>query len=318
MLTNSSSSFSASYDSATKFISAAVCLVLLGAAIATRSTLVACLSILVIGLSYAYSPRSYVISEGTLFIRRLVGKAGIPLNAMREVRAAESDDLKGCTRLFGNGGLFGYYGLFRTSKLGKCSWYVTNRGNAVILITGAKTMVLSPDDVNGFVATLRIAASMPDAKLTGSVSSSAQANGRSGGFAKLLGIAIGILVVLLLAGSLLYSPGPPKYTLTAEGLAIHDRFYPVTLKTAEIDVENIKTVDIGTDADWKPTMRTNGFSNFHYHSGWFRAANGRKVRMYRADSRSLVLLPPKGAGTPVLLEVKQPDAFIQEALQAWR
>jgi hypothetical protein len=129
---------------------------------------------------------------------------------------------------------------------------------------------------------------------------------------------IGILVILLVAGALLYSPGPPKYTLTSEGLTIHDRFYPVTVRAADVDVEHIQVVDIGVDPHWRPTMRTNGFANARYRSGWFRVAGGEKVRMYRTDSRRLVLLPPKGEAAPVLIEVKQPEAFIQEVRQAWR
>jgi hypothetical protein len=318
MPTNPNVSFSVSYDAPTKFISAVVCVIFLCAIIGTRSIFVACLSGLVIALSYAYSTKSYLISEGSVFVQRLIGRVGIPLDDIREVRRAESDDFKGCIRLFGNGGLFGYYGLYRTSKLGKCNWYVTNRKNAVILITRAKTVVLSPDDENGFVAALRMAASIPDAQLIGSISSSAQAGRRTGRFAGLLGGAIGILAVLLVVGALLYSPGPPEYTLTSAGLSIHDRFYPVALRAGDIDVGNIKIVDIGADADWRVTMRTNGFANFHYRSGWFKVAGGKKVRMYRADSRNLVLLPPKGEGAPVLLEVKQPGAFIQEVRQAWR
>ncbi|MBV9770294.1 MAG: hypothetical protein JOZ32_12035, partial [Bryobacterales bacterium] len=37
------------------------------------------------------------------------------------------------------GGLFGYYGLFTTAKLGKSTWYVTKRENGVVVIAGAKT-----------------------------------------------------------------------------------------------------------------------------------------------------------------------------------
>jgi hypothetical protein len=234
------------------------------------------------------------------------------------VRAAAPDDLKGCIRLFGNGGLFGYYGLFRTSKLGKCSWYVTNRDNAVVLITSAKTVILSPDDVNGFVATIRTIASIPNAQRSEPASGSARSI-RSGGLpGKIIGVAIGILVILLVAGSLLYSPGPPRYTLTPDGLTIHDRFYPVTLKAADVDIERVQVVDIDANTDWRPTMRTNGFSNMHYHAGWFKVGNGKKVRMYRADGRRLVLFPPKADGAPVLVEVSQPEAFIQKMRQAWQ
>jgi hypothetical protein len=126
-----------------------------------------------------------------------------------------------------------------------------------------------------------------------------------------------MLVILLVAGALLYAPGPPRYTLTSGGLTIHDRFYPVTLKAADVDVEHIQVVDIDADTHWRPIMRTDGFANAHYHSGWFRVAGGEKVRMYRADGRLLVLIPPRAKGTPVLIEVKQPESFIQTMRQAW-
>jgi hypothetical protein len=105
--------------------------------------------------------------------------------------------------------------------------------------------------------------------------------------------------------------------LTPEALTIYDRFYPVTLNAAAVDVEHIRIVDFGVDTDWRPTARTNGFANSHYRSGWYRVANGQKVRMYRADSRRLVLLPPKDDGAPVLLEVSQPERFVEQVRQQW-
>jgi hypothetical protein len=53
--------------------------------------------------------------------------------------------------VFGNGCIFGYYGLFRTSRLGDCSWYVTDRSKAVVAVTDAKTAVFTPADTDGFL-----------------------------------------------------------------------------------------------------------------------------------------------------------------------
>ena len=171
--------FPASLDALTRFISACVCVLMLCIAIATHNVFVIGLFVAVIALSYAYSPKGYAISEEDVVVQRLVGRVRIPLQAILEIRRAESDDLKGCMRFFGNGGLFGYYGLYRTSKLGKCSWYVTDRGKGVILFTGTKTMVFSPDDAAGFISALRAAASLPDTRMIRSVSDSKQANRRS-------------------------------------------------------------------------------------------------------------------------------------------
>jgi len=63
--------------------------------------------------------------------------------------------------------------------------------------------------------------------------------------------------------------------------------------------------------------RVCGFANAHYHSEWFKVAGGEKVRVYWADGRFLVPIPPKAKGAPVLMEVNQPESFIQMAWQAW-
>jgi hypothetical protein len=297
----------ASYDSTAKVVSTVVVLLLLGIVVATRSAVAAGVEAALLLLVYACSARGYAIVDGTLIVRRLIGDVRIPLDGIRQARVAGAEDLTGCIRLFGSGGLFGWYGLFRTSKLGKCTWYVTNRNNAVVLITQEKTVLVSPDDVDGFVGAFPSApvldapGAYPDGSLPG----------------KLIGGAVGIVAIAIAALALLYSPGPPSYTLTPESLTIHDRFYPVTLTAAAVDVDHIRVIDFGVDTAWQPTLRTNGFANPHYRSGWFRVASGKTIRMYRADSKRLVLLPPAGNGTPVLLETKDPEEFVREVRREW-
>jgi hypothetical protein len=317
MLPGPSNSFSASYDSTTKIVSAVVCVVLFVPVIAIRNVFVGCISALVLLLSYAYSPRGYIVAERCVLVRRLIGSVRISLDGIREVRAAVPDDFRRCIRLFGSGGLFGYYGLFRTSKLGVSRWYVTNRRNAVVLVTSGKTAVFSPDDVNAFLAAIRTSAQVPDAQWSEPIPGLMQPHRGGGNIGMLIGVVVGIAALALVALAMLYSPGPPNCTLTPEGLTVHDRFYPVTVKAADVDVEHVRVVDLGVDTDWRPTARTNGFANAHYRSGWFRVASGKKVRLYRANGGRLVLLPPKAGGTPVLIEVSQPDSYVKEVQQAW-
>lgn len=146
--------FTASYDRTTKIISAAVCVFLLVMGVLSREVLVGCVAVLVVLVTYAYSPRGYAIAEGAIVVKRLIGDARFPLEGVREARRTTADDLRWCIRLWGSGGLFGYYGLFRTSRLGKCWWYVTNRRNSVVVIAGGRTALFSPDDVNGFLAAI--------------------------------------------------------------------------------------------------------------------------------------------------------------------
>lgn len=149
--------FSVTYDRTTKVVSALAVVTLLSIVLVTHSGAVGPLATLIVFLSYGYSPCGYTLSNRALTVKRLIGNVHIGLDHLQEVRTAGAGDLKWAVRLWGSGGLFGYYGLYRTAGLGKCTWYVTDRGKCVVLITGEKTAVLSPNDVEGFIAAIRAA-----------------------------------------------------------------------------------------------------------------------------------------------------------------
>lgn len=304
-------SFSAPYDRGVKIISAVVAAILLVLVATTQSIIAGGFCALIVAVGYAYSPRGYVIADGAIVVKRLAGSIRIPIASIRSARAATADDLAGALRLWGNGGMFGYYGLYSTSRLGKCTWYVTDRRRAVVLVTDAKILLLSPDDVPAFLAAL------PNAPASGSFQPCASATGGIGAGA-IVAVAIAVVVLTAIAAAFLYSPGAPAYTLTPTQLTIHDRFYPVTLNASAVDVSHIRIVDMNADREWRPVLRTNGFSNPHYHSGWFRVAGGQTVRMYWAAAGRLVLLPPNGSGAPVLLDVKDPEGFVATIQREWR
>ncbi len=177
---------------------------------------------------------------------------------------------------------------------------------------------LRPGDVNGNDAASQGIIPSRNAGWSDSDSGRTQA-GRGGGL--LHGLILAIIVTLLilpLAAVCFYSPGPPKYTITSEGLTIHDMFYPVTVKAADVDIGHINVVDIRTDPHWRLTARMGGIGARYYKAGWFRVAGGEKVRMYRTTSQHLVLLPPKDHSAPVLMEVKQPEVFLRELQMSWQ
>ena len=152
--------FAASYDLTTKIISAVVVVALLVITAVVHNVLVGCIALLTVIVSFAYSPRGYVVHDGAITVKRLIGDVRVPLEEIREMRRISTDDLRWCIRWFGSGGLFGYYGLFRTAALGKCTWYVTRRKNAVVIIARAKTTLYSPDDVDGFLEAVRATVSV--------------------------------------------------------------------------------------------------------------------------------------------------------------
>src|SRR5579872_3994254 len=156
-------SFSATYDRTTRIVTAVVCALTIGLALLLPAWIAAVTAILVIVLPFLWSPRSYIVEPGVITVKRRIGSVRIPLENVREFRPATPNDVSGCIRLMGSGGLFGYYGLFRTSRLGKCTWYVTDRSRMVLLVTDAKTCLFSPDNVEGFF----LAAGRPATSLEG-------------------------------------------------------------------------------------------------------------------------------------------------------
>ncbi len=303
--------FSVSLDRMAKVLTALVFVLLAVTVVIAQSLIVAAAGCAALLIAYSYSPRGYAVVEGAIQVRRrMAGEVRIPLASLREVRRASFADLRCAIRLWASGGLFGYYGWFRTGGLGPARWYVTNRSKSVVVVSDAGTYVLSPDDVEGFLAAVRPYSipAQPDAP---------PPRRRGLPLAAWAGIGLGVAAIAALVWALRYSPGPPRYTLASDSLTIHDRFYPVTLRAEAVDVGAIRVLDPSVERLWRVTARTNGFSNSNYSSGWFRVAGGEKVRLYRARGTRLVLLPPKGEGTPVLYGLHDPDRFIHQVRQAW-
>ena len=183
----------------------------------------------------------------------------------------------------------------------------------MVVITPKKTALFSPDDPEAFLGAIQATAPIPAWQATPEAESP---HSRRSAGKLIVGVAI-LAAVGLWLWAITYSPGVPGYTLTPETLTIHDRYYPVTLQASSVDVPGIRIIDLRRETEWRPTVRTNGLAVVHYRSGWFRVESGARVRLYQADGRELVLLPPKGEGTPVLYQAVDPQKFIQQIRAAW-
>ena len=72
---------------------------------------------------------------------------------MKTVSIVGKKDMPRSIRVFGVGGLFGYFGLFRNSRYGTMIWYATRRDQFVVIErSNGRTIVLTPDDPNSFVS----------------------------------------------------------------------------------------------------------------------------------------------------------------------
>jgi hypothetical protein len=122
--------------------------------------------------------------------------------------------------------------------------------------------------MDGFVAAIRASAPVAAAPTGGPAFESLEPSGGGSKMGALFGGAIGIVAVAVVVFAFHVLTGAPGYTLTPQSLTIHDRFYPVTLAAGSEYLEHVRVVDVGVEADWRPTAPTNGFANVHYRAGW--------------------------------------------------
>lgn len=111
-------------------------------------------------ISPLFAVRGYAFENGNLRVRRLGWSSNLELGRVEEVYA-DPDAMKRSIRLFGNGGLFCFAGLFRNKALGNYRAFVTNPAHAVVIRTEDRVIVVSPRDPAALVAAVREQSGMP-------------------------------------------------------------------------------------------------------------------------------------------------------------
>ena len=115
------------------------------------------LLILVYFIAFAFRPINYKLNSGQLIIHRLIMDVKIDLNHIKSVELLAIGSLGWSLRIFGVGGLFGYYGKFANSKIGSMTWYATRRDKTVLVTTtNNKKIILTPDKPMKFVAEFKV------------------------------------------------------------------------------------------------------------------------------------------------------------------
>lgn len=102
-------------------------------------------------VTWGLAPRSYSLEGATLIVHRPFGNKTITLEKDLMVQP-DPEAGKGAVKVAGNGGLFGYYGSFRSGRLGFFRAYATNWKHGVVVKTGGKTYVVTPDEPEHFVS----------------------------------------------------------------------------------------------------------------------------------------------------------------------
>ena len=113
-----------------------------GKSVPTFTTIL--LSLIYFG-TFSFKPISYKLTDDKLIIHR-------PLFDIKNVEQLDKEKLSWALRIFGVGGLFGYWGKFINTKLGSMTWYATRRNNAVLVTTiYNKKIVLTPNEPEKFI-----------------------------------------------------------------------------------------------------------------------------------------------------------------------
>jgi hypothetical protein len=98
----------------------------------------------------------YVLDGPDILVTRLFWSTRIPLSGLRRVYA-DPAVCKGSWRVFGNGGLFSFTGLYRNKALGTYRLFATDISRAVVLVLPRRTIVVTPGSPEDFVRSVSLA-----------------------------------------------------------------------------------------------------------------------------------------------------------------
>lgn len=101
---------------------------------------------------FLYRPVNYILADDEIIIKRTLGDVKIKRSEIKTVQQLERSDLAWSLRIFGVGGLFGYWGKFSNKKMGTMTWYSTRKDKAVLIETiNNKKVIITPDEPQQFV-----------------------------------------------------------------------------------------------------------------------------------------------------------------------
>lgn len=95
--------------------------------------------------------REYTLEPTELLVRRLLWTTRLPLAGLKSA-VFQPQAMRGSIRLFGNGGMFSFTGWYRNRALGIYRAFVTDLNQTVVLKFEKRTIILSPENPERFVA----------------------------------------------------------------------------------------------------------------------------------------------------------------------
>lgn len=106
--------------------------------------------------AYLMRPFEYIVDEEQITIRKNILAKKIPLHQIASITTVEYKELKVRLRLWGSGGLWGWYGIFLSAEYGKLNLQITEKSNLLLITTkDDKYIVLSPSEPIAFAECLK-------------------------------------------------------------------------------------------------------------------------------------------------------------------
>jgi hypothetical protein len=116
--------------------------------------------VLIVVVTAPFMILGYEIRDQLLVVKRPGWSTRISLSGLRAA-ALDPKVVGRSLRIFGNGGLFAFNGLFWSKQLGRYRAYVTDLKSSVVLTLKDRIVVVSPDTPERFVELLRAQQLLP-------------------------------------------------------------------------------------------------------------------------------------------------------------
>ena len=114
--------------------------------------------LLILALAALFMVRSYSIESGKLNIDRPFWKDSYPLEELESIEI-DPQAMEKSLRIFGNGGMFSFTGIFLNKRLGRYRSFANDPARSVVLRFSDRTIVVSPDKPEHFRRVLQDAQS---------------------------------------------------------------------------------------------------------------------------------------------------------------
>ena len=131
------------------------------------------------------------------------------------------------------------------------------------------------------------------------------------GLQNFIPIIIFVIIILFLISLIvgfLYSMKNTSISINDNEIIIKTFLYGRKILITDVLANEIKTIDLNQNSEYKISVRINGISLPNFHLGWMRLKNGEKALVFLTNREKVLLLPTKNY--LVLFSMERTEEFI--------